>query len=56
MAETAIGVTLGAGVAALAGYRGTPRLDAELLLCSALGVDRAQLVIDRDEPVGGAAG
>ncbi len=56
MAETAIGVTLGAGVAALAGVSGTPRLDAELLLCSALGVDRAQLVIDRDEPVGGAQG
>jgi release factor glutamine methyltransferase len=56
VAETAVGVTLGAGVAALAGVSETPRLDAELLLCSVLGVNRAQLVIDRDEPVGGAAG
>jgi release factor glutamine methyltransferase len=56
VAETAVGVTLGAGVAALAGVSETPRLDAELLLCSVLGVDRAQLVIDRDEPVGGAQG
>jgi release factor glutamine methyltransferase len=56
LAETAVGVTLGAGVAALAGVSDTPRLDAELLLCSVLGVDRAQLVMNRDEPVGGAEG
>jgi release factor glutamine methyltransferase len=56
VAETAVGVTLGAAVAVLAGVSATPRLDAELLLCSVLEVDRAQLVIDRDEPVGGAAG
>ena len=36
MAETAVGVTLGAGVAALAGVSETPRLDAELLLGSIL--------------------
>ena len=30
----------------------TPRLDAELLLAAALGVDRARLVIDRSEVVG----
>lgn len=29
----------------------TPRLDAEVLLADALGVGRAQLVLDRDEPV-----
>jgi release factor glutamine methyltransferase len=56
MAETAVGVTLGAGVLALAGVSDTPRLDAELLLSCALGVDRARLVIDRDEPVGGSEG
>jgi release factor glutamine methyltransferase len=33
----------------------TPRLDAEVLLAHALGVDRARLVIDRDEPVEGSA-
>ena len=33
----------------------TPRLDAELLLAHALGVDRAALVIDRDAPVEGPA-
>jgi release factor glutamine methyltransferase len=56
VAETAVGATLGAGVAVLAGVSETPRLDAELLLGAVLGVDRAQLVIDRDEPVGGLAG
>ncbi len=33
----------------------TPRLDAEVLLAHALGVDRARLVIDRDAPVEGPA-
>ena len=33
----------------------TPRLDAELLLAHALGVDRAALVVDRERPVDGAA-
>ena len=33
----------------------TPRLDAEVLLAHALGVDRAALVIDRERPVEGAA-
>lgn len=56
MAETAVGVTLGAGVSVLAGVSETPRLDAELLLSSVLGVDRARLIIDRDEPVDGPAG
>ncbi len=59
MVETAVGVTLGAGVAALAGVSETPRLDAELLLASVLypaHPDRAQLVINRDEPVGGSEG
>src|SRR3954470_3733280 len=33
----------------------TPRLDAELLVANALGVDRARLVIDQDLPVPGSA-
>jgi release factor glutamine methyltransferase len=33
----------------------TPRLDAEVLLAHALGVDRARLVLDRDRPVEGPA-
>jgi release factor glutamine methyltransferase len=33
----------------------TPRLDAEVLLAHALGVDRARLVVDRDRPVEGPA-
>jgi release factor glutamine methyltransferase len=33
----------------------TPRLDAEVLLAHALGVDRTMLVIDRDRPVEGPA-
>ena len=33
----------------------TPRLDAEVLLAHALGVDRASLVIDRERPVEGPA-
>jgi release factor glutamine methyltransferase len=33
----------------------TPRLDAEVLLAHALGVDRAALILRRDEPVEGAA-
>jgi release factor glutamine methyltransferase len=33
----------------------TPRLDAEVLLAHALGVDRARLVIDGDRPVEGPA-
>jgi release factor glutamine methyltransferase len=33
----------------------SPRLDAELLLAHALGVDRAALYVDRDLSVGGAA-
>ena len=33
----------------------SPRLDAELLLARTLGVDRARLVMDRSEPLGGAA-
>jgi release factor glutamine methyltransferase len=35
---------------------GQPRLDAEVLLAHALGVDRARLLIDRDIVVDGAAG
>lgn len=47
---------LGAAVDAL-GAAGceTPRLDAELLIADALGVDRAALVADPGLPVGGAA-
>jgi release factor glutamine methyltransferase len=56
LAETAVGVTLGAGVSALAGVSDTPRLDAELLLASVLRIDRARLIVDRDEPVDGEAG
>jgi release factor glutamine methyltransferase len=56
LAETAVGVTLGAGVSILAGVSETPRLDAELLLSSVLGIDRARLIVDRDEPVDGDAG
>ena len=33
----------------------TPRLDAEVLLAHALGVDRSRLVLDRDRPVEGPA-
>ncbi len=33
----------------------TPRLDAELLLAAALGVDRARLVLDARSPVGAAS-
>jgi release factor glutamine methyltransferase len=33
----------------------TPRLDAEVMLAHALGIDRAALVIDRDRPVEGPA-
>jgi release factor glutamine methyltransferase len=33
----------------------TPRLDAEVLLAHALGVDRTALVLDRDRPVEGGA-
>jgi release factor glutamine methyltransferase len=33
----------------------TPRLDAELLLAEAVGVDRARLVLDADSPLDGAA-
>jgi release factor glutamine methyltransferase len=33
----------------------TPRLDAEVLLAHALGVDRARLMLDRDRPVEGPA-
>jgi release factor glutamine methyltransferase len=33
----------------------TPRLDAEVLLAHALGVDRTRLVLDRDRPVEGSA-
>jgi release factor glutamine methyltransferase len=33
----------------------TPRLDAELLLAHALGIDRTRLVMERDTPVEGAA-
>ncbi len=59
MVEPTIAVTLGAGVSALAGVSDTPRLDAELLLSSVLDParpDRARLVLDRDQPVGEAAG
>jgi release factor glutamine methyltransferase len=47
---------LGAAVDALtaAGVE-TPRLDAELLIADALGVDRAALVVDPSLPVSGAA-
>ncbi len=40
---------------ALAAVSDTPRLDAELLLAEALGVDRARLVLDRRTPVDGLA-
>jgi release factor glutamine methyltransferase len=59
LAETAVGVTLGAGVSALAGVSDTPRLDAELLLAWVLDPahpDRARLIVDRDEPVDDEAG
>lgn len=55
MPETLAAVTVGAALSsatdrlAAAGCD-TPRLDAELLLAEALGVGRARLVLDRDEP------
>jgi release factor glutamine methyltransferase len=42
-------------VALTAAGMDTPRLDAEVLLAHALGVDRAALVVDRDRAVEGAA-
>jgi len=42
-------------IAIAAGGSGTPRLDAELLLADALGVDRAALVIDSRREVTGPA-
>jgi release factor glutamine methyltransferase len=46
-----VGATLAEAAQALTATSDTPRLDAELLLASALGADRARLIIDRDEPV-----
>ena len=46
---------LASSARALAGVSDTPRLDAELLLGEALGVDRARLVLDRRSPVDGHA-
>ena len=53
-------ITVGAAVAAGAERLrragcASPRLDAELLLAAALGVDRARLVMDRTEPLVGPA-
>ena len=45
----------GAVVAIGAAGSDTPRLDAELLLAHALGVDRAALIMDPDRPVEGPA-
>src|SRR5437763_2344027 len=54
--STRLAETLAAATAALAEAGcDTPRLDAELLLADALGVDRARLVLDADQPLGGAA-
>jgi release factor glutamine methyltransferase len=47
-----VGGLLAAGVGALTETSQSPRLDAELLLADALGCDRAQLVLARDEVVG----
>src|SRR5437016_5219991 len=48
--------TLAAATATLAeAGSDTPRLDAELLLASALGVGRARLLIDGDEQLDGPA-
>jgi release factor glutamine methyltransferase len=52
----AIGEALVAATARLtAAGVDSPRLDAEVLLASALGVDRARLILDRDVPVHRAA-
>jgi release factor glutamine methyltransferase len=52
----AIGEALVAATARLtAAGVDSPRLDAEVLLASALGVDRARLILDRDVPVHPAA-
>ena len=56
VASATIGVALAAGAARLAAAGvDTPRLDAEVLLAGALGVDRGRLVIDRDVALDGAA-
>jgi len=56
MAATPVREALDSAVIALtAAGVDTPRLDAEVLLAHALGVDRARLVIDRDAPVEGPA-
>jgi release factor glutamine methyltransferase len=55
-AEVTIGAAVSAGTVRLAGAGcDTPRLDAELLLASVLGVGRERLVLDRDFPVPAAA-
>jgi release factor glutamine methyltransferase len=56
MAGTPVREALDSAVIALtAAGVDTPRLDAEVLLAHALGVDRAALVIDSSRPVEGAA-
>ncbi|MGZ4276159.1 MAG: peptide chain release factor N(5)-glutamine methyltransferase [Solirubrobacteraceae bacterium] len=56
MSATPVREALDSAVVALtAAGVDTPRLDAEVLLAHALGVDRARLVIDRDAPVQGPA-
>jgi release factor glutamine methyltransferase len=56
VAATSVREALDSAVVALsAAGVDTPRLDAEVLLAHALGVDRAALVLDRDGAVEGAA-
>jgi release factor glutamine methyltransferase len=56
MPATSVREALDSAVVALtAAGVDTPRLDAEVLLAHALGVDRAALVMDRDRAVEGAA-
>jgi release factor glutamine methyltransferase len=53
VAPTVIREAVASGAAALAAAGvDTPRLDAELLLAHALGVERSRLVLDAAEPVG----
>jgi release factor glutamine methyltransferase len=56
MAGTPVREALDSAVVALsAAGVDTPRLDAEVLLAHALGIDRAALVLDRERPVQGPA-
>jgi release factor glutamine methyltransferase len=53
VAEATLGSLLASGTDRLRAVSSTARLDAELLLAQALGVDRVRLIIDRDAQVEG---